>query len=168
MHGQSKTKLNALYNTFRDDEPEKIYNYCSLKFWFGGTSQRTSEKLNIYVEIPRVLLSVNCNIKTTLPIENYLLRCLSYKINKLSKDNININKDLREKASFEAQSVNKTVLKRNGMIYNTDKDSFIIKINFNIPLVKAISVNAKNGFKAVKAILDLIETEIKNFDNAEC
>ena len=76
MQGHSKSNLHWLYNTRLIDDPPLIFNYSKLKFWFGGTSYRTSEKMLLYVQIPGEILDQNMETDT-LPHETYLLRVLS-------------------------------------------------------------------------------------------
>lgn len=57
MQGHAKSELQWLYNTkyttnLDSEEKEKVFKYCSLRFWFGGASFRNSEKLLLFVEIP--------------------------------------------------------------------------------------------------------------------
>ncbi len=169
MQGHSKSELHWLYNTVYDTnfyEKEKIFSYCNLRFWFGGTSHRNSEKLLLFVEIPAPLIS-DLLPEDVLPIENYLLSNLSPVINKLSQKYLNTDKNVREKAQFSAQSVNANVIKRNGLLYDKRTNCFILRINFNVPLVNALSVNAKSAIRAIRDILDQIENTLKALNRAE-
>lgn len=170
MHGHSKRELYWLYNTkFNMDSNygdfENIFEYSSLKFWFEGTGPRNTEKLNLYVEI--ALNNININQRYVTIYEYVLLDRLSRVINELSRDYINQDKSIREKAQFSAQSTDERVLKRSGMFYNKKKDKFIFKINFNVPLLNAISVNAKATVQAIKDIMKHIEDIIKTIDEKE-
>jgi len=149
-------------------EPPKIFCYKELKFWFVGTNYRTAEKLLLYIEIPKRLFLLDDDIHDYLPVENYLLRILETHINALSEEAVNINKDVHDKPSLKAQKANELVIKRNGMVYDGEKESFVLRINFNVPLIKALSINSKSTFKAVKSILDLIDERVKNFNGDEC
>src|SRR5690554_4311703 len=120
MQGKSKANLIWLYNTKFDptemeDEPSKIYSYNNLKFWFSGTNHRNSEKLMLFIEIPKSLININFNI--SLPVETYLLKCLSPIVNQLSERYANTAKNIKEKAQFQAQNVNGVFLKRSGLLY---------------------------------------------------
>lgn len=53
------------------------------------------------------------------------------------------------------------------MFYNIKTDKFIFKINFNVPLLNAISVNAKSTVQALKDIFKHIEDIIKNINEDE-
>ena len=102
MQGHSKSELHWLYNTVYDTnfyEKEKIFSYCNLRFWFGGTSHRNSEKLLLFVEIPAPLIS-DLLPEDVLPIENYLLSNLSPVINKLSQKYLMIKMSAK-KLSFQ-------------------------------------------------------------------
>ena len=94
---------------------------------------RTPEKLLLYVEIPAALVGERV-ISNMVPLESYLLSYLSPIINDLSKEYVNTAKNVREKAQFSAQTVNEHVIKRNGMVYDSDTQCFIFKINFTDPL----------------------------------
>jgi len=171
MQGKSKTNLIWLYNTKFDptemeDEPAKIYSYNNFKFWFSGTSHRNSEKLMLFVEIPKNL--ININFTNSLPVETYLLKYLSTIINGLSRKHTNTAKNVREKAQFQSQNVNGVFLKRSGLLYNEHNEGFIFKIMFNVPLLNALSINAKATIRAIKDILDNIETSINAIDLKKC
>ena len=73
MQGHNKSDLHWLYNTRSEDEPPLIFSYSKLKFWFGGTSYRSSEKLLLYVQIPSEIIG-DIVLSDTLPCETYLLR----------------------------------------------------------------------------------------------
>lgn len=164
MQGHSKGRLHWLYNTASNfEETEKIFSYGDMRFWFGGTSHRSSERLLLYVEIPASLV---CDAipKEVLPVEGYLLGYLSPVINALSEKYANTDKNVREKAQFSAQIVNEHVVKRNGILYDPCTECFIFKINFNVPLVNAISVNAKSAIKAIQDILEHIKDAINVLD----
>ena len=53
-------------------------------------------------------------------------------------------------------------------LYHKEKDSFILKIKFSMPLIKSASINAKNGLKAIKSILELVRSKMSHFDHEEC
>lgn len=166
MQGHSKSDLHWLYNTRSDFEPPLIFCYDSLKFWFCGTGYRSSEKLLLYVQIPSDLLGNDGN-GSSLPRETYLLRLLSPMIGELSKSYLNSNKNIREKAQFEAQSAGESMVRRSGIRHDKEESAYILRINFSVPLVNAMSVNAKAAVRAVRDILEHIETALKSFDRGE-
>lgn len=166
MQGHSKSDLHWLYNTRSDLEPPLIFCYDSLKFWFCGTGYRSSEKLLLYVQIPSNSLS-DSETGDSLPCETYLLRLLSPMIGELSKSYLNSNKNIREKAQFEAQTAGKSMVRRSGIRYDKEENAYILRINFSVPLVNAMSVNAKAAVRAVRDILEHIETALKSFDRSE-
>lgn len=161
MHGHSKDELHWLYNTKSSNEPPKIFLFNDLRFWFGGTSYRTSEKMILYVEIPRKLLYEE-HPQDSLPYETYILHMISPIINELSKSYQNIDKNVREKAQFGAQIAGNYYAKRSGICYIIENDAFLLRLNFNIPLVNAISVNSKATIKAVRDILVSIEKALND------
>ncbi|MCM1224154.1 MAG: ABC-ATPase domain-containing protein, partial [Lachnospiraceae bacterium] len=194
MQGHNKKDLHLLYNTLSDIEPPKVYDYSGLKFWFAGTGWRTSEKLLLYVEIPGRFLpgsllpgremsgqstATDVHAETGqstgtglpeengLPQETYLLRLLSPAIAELSESYVNIDKNVREKAQFEVQKAGEYMIRRSGMRYDREKEAYILRMNFNVPLVNALSVNAKAAVRAVRDILDTIETALKEADPEE-
>ncbi|MDD4124122.1 MAG: ABC-ATPase domain-containing protein [Eubacteriales bacterium] len=81
-------------------------------------------------------------------------------INNLSSEYVNLNKNTREKAQFSAQAVTDIFIRRSGIFYNTANKRIVLKLNFNIPLVNALSVNAKSAVRSVKDILEHIETAV--------
>lgn len=107
--------------------------------------------------IPREMTSV-------IPREDYLLRILSPEIARLSLGLENDHKDSREKASFECQTVNECILRRNGLVYNPEKKAYVLRILFRMPLINGTGINAKSGLKALRDILESIELTLKNLD----
>ncbi len=166
MQGHNKSDLHWLYNTRSELEPPLIFNYCSLKFWFSGTGYRTSEKLLLYIQIPANSIGDDVN-ENSLPHETYILRLISPMIRELSKSYLNIDKNVREKAQFETQYAGEYIIKRSGIRYDKDSESYILRMNFNVPLVNALSVNAKAAIRAVRDILEHIETALKEFERDE-
>lgn len=166
MQGHSKDELHWLYDTKSLNEPPKIFQFNDYRFWFCGTSYRTSEKMILYVEIPQKLF-VEPYDEDSLPYETYLLYIISPIINELSKFYQNIDKNIREKAQFEAQQADEYIVRRSGIRFLTEKKAYVLRINFNVPLVNAISVNAKAAIRAIRDILEHIETALNNFDRDE-
>ena len=166
MQGHNKSDLHWLYNTRSDLEPPLIFQLNNLKFWFCGTGHRSSEKLLLYVRIPAELLGDGGN-GSSLPRETYLLGLLSPMLGELSKSYLNSNKNIREKAQFEAQTAGETVVRRNGIRYDNEENAYILRINFSVPLVNALSVNAKATVRAVRDILEHVETALKAFDRSD-
>lgn len=159
MQGKNKSNLHWLYNTATDIELTKIFSYCSLRFWFEGTSHRNSEKLLLYVEFP-ASFALELSENDVIPVENYLLGVLSPVINNLSRQYANTDKNIREKAQFEVQMPDEVMLRRSGITYNYDQGSITLSIHFCVPLVNALSVNAKATVRAVKDILEHIENMV--------
>ena len=123
MQGHNKSNLHWLYDTRSEEEPPLIFSYSNLKFWFGGTSYRSSEKLLLYVQIPTDVVG-DVVLSKTLPCETYILRLISPIINELSKSYVNTDKNIREKAQFEAQHAGEYVLHRSGMRYHEKENAF--------------------------------------------
>ena len=138
MQGHSKFDLHWLYNTKSVEEPPKIFRFNDLRFWFSGTSYRSSEKLILYIEIPAGLF---CTVTgSALPYETYILGVLSPILNDLSRDYQNIDKNVREKAQFEAQRPGEYFVRRSGIVYVPMKDVFVLRlISWNI--LKLLSMN---------------------------
>ncbi len=166
MQGHNKSSLHWLYNTKNEIEPPLIFEYEHLNFSFSGTSYRTSEKLLMYVSIPCSLLGID-GAKSNVATETYLLKLFEPLIGELSDSYQNIDKNVREKAQFEVQNVGCTMAKRSGLTYRTDENAFVLRLNFNVPLVNALSVNAKSAIRAVKDIMFNINEALAGFDRAE-
>ncbi len=166
MQGHNKSSLHWLYNTKSENEPPLIFEYEQLKFCFSGTSYRSSEKLLMYVSIPCPLLGID-GAKSNVAIETYLLKLFEPLIGELSDSYQNIDKNVREKAQFEVQSAGCTMAKRSGLTYRTDENAFVLRLNFNVPLVNALSVNAKSAIRAVKDIMFNINEALARFDRTE-
>lgn len=160
MQGHNKSNLMWLYSTTIKQELEGkadlSFNYNELVFSFGGTSFRNSEKLLLYIELPENIIQ-DREFEDKIPYETYLLHIISPIIKELSKSYVNLNKNIREKAQFEAQEVGQCFFKRSGIKFDKEKNKYILKINFCVPLVNAISVNAKSTVKAITDILKSIE-----------
>lgn len=176
MQGKSKTNLYDLYSrsfsinnvggvNITNVEEEKIYKYNDLEFYFEGTSIRNSEKLVLNILIKKDLLKVDWKkVVNTIPIETFLLEKISMVVDKVSSEYVNEAKSIREKANFFTQKVNEIFTKRNGLYYEEKEDAFILKICFSVPLINAISVNAKSCYKAVKQLLEEISKCIEEID----
>ena len=171
-HGKSKTLLHWLYNTHSDyDEDEKVFEYKELIFWFNGTGFRNTEKLILNIGIPEKFFDM-CNrdyssFDMTVPTENFILHLVFPVISELRKEYRNDNKDLREKAQFSTQPPDECMDRKSGCLYNRELKRYVLKIHFNVPLVNAISVNSKAAFRAVKDIMEHIDSCLSNIDMAE-
>lgn len=115
LQGSSKTRLIQLYTTTKEDHYNDNTNlefkYNELFFSFVGTSFRNFEKLIIYIELPKQIVST-FDDKETIPYETYILYVISPIINELSKSYVNLDKNVREKAQFESQDVGKCFTKK--------------------------------------------------------
>ncbi len=173
--GKSKTYLHWLYNTHSEyDEDEKIFEYKNLIFWFGGTGFRNTEKMILNVGIPKKFFCFETEyiagkaddtaLDMNIPTENYILHLVSPMISELQKEYQNDNKDAREKAKFAVQDPDGCMDRKSGCLYNAEMQRYVLMINFNVPLVNAASVNAKAAFRAVKDIMEHIDTCINNIN----
>ena len=88
-------------------------------------------------------------------------------INELSNSYLNTDKNVREKAQFEAQYAGEYMVRRSGIQYNAKENVYVLRMNFNIPLVNALSVNAKAAIRAIRDVLEHIETALNDFDRDE-
>ena len=171
-HGKSKTLLHWLYNTHSDyDEDEKVFEYKELIFWFNGTGFRNTERLILNIGIPEKFFDM-CNrdysfFDMTVPTENFILHLVFPVISELRKEYRNDNKDSREKAQFCTQPSDECMDRKSGCLYNRELKRYVLKIHFNVPLVNAISVNSKAAFRAVKDIMEHIDSCLSNIDMAE-
>ena len=168
MQGQSKSHLHWLYNTSsrNEDEEEKVFTYGELRFSFAGTGHRNTERLMLMVHIPSKFLWEEKPVDT-LPYEDYLLRRLAPELNELSREYYNADKNVREKAQFEAQQVNEHVLRRSGLYYDAPKGAFLLRILFYVPLLNAVSVNGKAAFRAIRDIMEHVERRLQTLDATE-
>lgn len=177
--GKSKTFLHWLYNTHyttysEDEEVEKVFAYKDLLFWFSGTGFRNTEKLILNIGIPKKYFcfeteysgwNVEDNmLDMNIPTENYILHLVSPMISELQYEYRNDKKDAREKAQFAVQNPDGCMDRKSGCLYNEEMGRYVLLINFNVPLVNAISVNAKAAFRAVKDIMEHMDTCIQNID----
>lgn len=184
MNGKSKSVLGALFHThhvsdsqmmYHREEDDREFSYEFIRFQFDCLSWREIEKLTLIADIPVSELKIKspeelskCPLDCSVPLEHYFLSKFSHELNEMSRENQNINKDIREKASFEAQCVNQIMMKRNGamcIIHPVRKDRILrIKIRFTVPLLKGYTVNANAFFKGIKSNLELICEKVRQFD----
>ena len=128
--GKSKTFLHWLYNTHSDDddEDEKVFDYRELRFWFSGTGFRNTEKLIMYIGIPKEYfecIKESGISDRTVPTENYILYVLFPIISELQKEYRNDNKDAREKAQFCIQEPDGCMDKKSGCLYSTESGKYV-------------------------------------------
>lgn len=168
MQGKSKTELHWLYNTSANDpdEEEKIFSYKDMNFWCQGTGFRNSERLLLFVAIPGRYFE-KIRFEESVPLENYLLYRLSPAIRELEAEYQNDKKNTREKASFTIQSPDGCMEKKSGCRYDQARQCFVLCVHFTVPLVNAMSVNGKAAIRAMKDLLDCIETELGRMDTEE-
>ncbi len=168
MQGKSKTELHWLYNTSANDpdEEEKIFTYKDMNFWCQGTGFRNSERLLLFVAIPDRYFE-KIRFEESVPLENYLLYRLSPAIRELEVEYQNNKKNTREKASFTIQSPDGCMEKKSGCRYDQARQCFVLCVHFTVPLVNAMSVNGKAAIRAMKDLLDCIETELRRMDTEE-
>lgn len=164
--GKSKTFLHWLYNTHANDpdEDEKIFAYKKLTFWFGGTGFRNTEKMILNIGIPEEyfgfgeetdnIVDTDIILNRMVPVENYILQLVFPIISQLREKYRNDNKDVREKAQFATQAPDGCMDRKSGCRYNSTLRKFVLRMNFNVPLVNATSVNSKSTFRAVKDIME--------------
>lgn len=96
-----------------------------------------------------------------------LILAIGMIVYELSDSYQNIDKNVREKAQFEVQSAGCTMTRRSGLVYRTNENAFVLRLNFNVPLINALSVNAKSAIRAVKDIMFNISKVLADFDHAE-
>ena len=171
-HGKSKTFLHWLYNTHsdNDDETEKVFRHNDLEFSFSGTGYRNIEKLIMSIGIPKSFLDVCYDFESqdvVVANENYILKCLYPVLCELQEEYRNDKKDSREKAKFSIQIPDGCMDKKSGCIYSRETGMYVLRMNFNVPLVNGISVNAKAALAAVKDILNHISDVLGNIDGKE-
>ena len=168
--GKSKTMLHQLYSLDVSDmadsdvpaEFANMFAYEDYYFYFEGTGFRNTEKLFLYVVIPTFTEMVT--EENQVLYENFLLGELASVINGLDEELINQNKNGREKGHFEVQDVGECILRRSGMRYSKEWGRFVLQIHFDMPLVNALSINAKAGVRAVKDILRHVRDAVNAID----
>ena len=176
--GKSKTFLHWLYNTHSEfDEDEKIFAYKDFTFWFSGTGFRNTEKMMLYIGVPKEYLGFDAGNNreadtgyspdSMVAVENYMLQLVFPVISELQKEYRNENKDVSEKAQFATQAPDGCMDRKSGCIYNDDLGRFVLRMNFNVPLVNATSVNAKATYRAVKDILEHIDGVLSEVNREE-
>ncbi len=174
LHGENKSKLRWLYvdkqihiesvcSSEQPIEDERLFRYHELSFQFTGTGMRHPERMNLFVYIPQEAADAGDTF-SHIPCEDYLLRILSPEIARLSRELENDHKDSREKAKFECQTVNECILRRSGLIFNPEKQAYVLRILFRMPLINGTNINAKSGLRALRDILEIIELTLKNLD----
>ncbi|MDD2492323.1 MAG: ABC-ATPase domain-containing protein [Bacilli bacterium] len=170
MHSQNKIRLTELYldkilKIENEEKQRKEYIYKELKFFFSGINYKYPEKMVLHISIPKKFLFSKLEKLTNLPIEHYLLKYIGSKINEYNYSNYNRNKDVREKPYIEAQTTNDIIIKRNGIRFDKNTQSFILNLFFRFPLINNHAIIAKSSYKFVKEILEIIHSECINFDS---
>lgn len=168
--GKSKTMLHQLYSLDVSDDADSdvpaefanMFAYEDYYFYFEGTGFRNTEKLFLYVVIPTFTEAVT--EENRVLYENFLLGEIAPVIKGLNEEYFNQNKSSREKGHFEAQDVGECILRRSGMRYSKEWDRFVLQIHFDMPLVNALSINAKAGVRAVKDILRHVRDGVNAID----
>ena len=56
------------------------------------------------------------------------------------------------------------MVRRNGIRYHAEDHAYVLRVNFNVPLVNALSVNAKAAIRAIRDVLEHAETALNGFD----
>lgn len=175
-HTKAKANLHSLYTdrqTYTSSvsssqqviEEEKHYFYRNLSFQFAGTDYRTPQQLVLFVYVPEGELSCGLPLAPyATAYEDYLLRLISAAVNQLSDGYENTHKDTREKPEFSMQPVNAVVQRRNGCIYMAHRKAFRLRIHVRMPLINGVWLNGKSGFKAVKALLNLVGDKMAQMD----
>lgn len=165
--GKNKSCLHWLYNTHAGNEDEeKVFAYQELSFWFRGTGFRNPEKMFLCIGISREYIV--CDKEDfAIPTSNYILYHLFPVMSELGKEYINDKKDAREKAKFAIQAPDGCMGKKSGCFYNSELDSFVLQMSFNVPLINGTSVNSKSAFRAVKDILEHVDAALANINKEE-
>lgn len=170
LHGQNKTRIDELYlDTLKDMREEKIleYYFNYLKFKFNGLDFRNPEKVIINIYIPSNIIIDNVTSENCVAIEHYLLKHLYSKINSINDEYFNKNKSSREKPYVESIVPNELVIKRNGLIFDKESNSFIYRLLFIFPLINKTFINGKSSFKAIKEIITLLYELLENINKEE-
>lgn len=160
LQGKSKMGLHKLYG--------ELFRYQELEFTFAGTGMGHLEELNMFVFIPEEWIEgIDALDQEIVCVEHYLLAIVYDRIQMLSTEYENNKKDSREKPRVETQKTDDKVLRRNGMVYNREKKKFILKVNFGVPLVNAVSVNGKAAARAVSETLECIRNIYVSIDQRQ-
>lgn len=178
-HGYNKERLHQLYHDkhFYDShanssdqfiEDEKVFYYKELALRFRGTGFRTMERLTMIISIPAELIPLeNPYLVDMLIYEDYLLRKLAPHINALSKELQNDKKDNREKARFYTQLPSEVILRRSGCVWDPESTKLKLRLLFYMPLINGTTINGKSGFRAIRAIMELIYDLLTKLDEKE-
>ncbi len=189
LHGENKEKLNKIYvdrqvyissvrSSEQPVEEERTFKYRGLSFSFSGTGFRCSERMIMEIYIPKERIKENRHKEKieydteneqeweSIVYEDFILRSIAPGINEYTENINNDKKDGREKARFIIQQPCEAVLRRSGISYvNTENmNYFVLRMLLFMPLINGVTVNAKSGFKAVRAALDIIADALEGAD----
>jgi hypothetical protein len=139
----SSNKSNLWWLYVLGEKSESLYHFEDLDFYFTGTSMRTIETAIMFIYIPASRLP-EFDIVLVTAAEDFILRSLSPKINAMSNEWKNINKDAREKSEITAQETN----------------AFCLRLIVRFPLTNGTWVNTKGCIKMIRALLLLVHTEL--------
>ena len=138
MQGKNKRELHWLYNTSNDLELPKEFYSGKLKFYFGGTGFRSSERMILFIEIPEnIILKKDLESTETVgevsfekhpSVETYLLHLIAPLIQSLSEEYRNEDKDTREKAGFEVQQAGSYMVTTAQIGFNTFRPLQLISL----------------------------------------
>jgi hypothetical protein len=182
-HGNNKDRLHQLYHdkhiydshvrsSDQKIEDEKVFYYKELTLRFRGTGFRTMERLTMIISIPAGIIpsdkpGIDTKCDDMLIYEDYLLRKLAPHINALSEELQNDKKDNREKARFYAQLPSEVILRRSGCVWDHVNKEFKLRLLFYMPLINGITINGKNGFRAIRSLMELIYELLTKLDAKE-
>lgn len=178
LHGENKERLGRIYqdkqvyissvrSSAQPIEEARIFYFDMLSFWFSGTGIRNKERMELFVSVPSsyiFLTEAEQDRDSYLPYEDFLLRAVSPEIETFTSEMENRNKDTREKARFTTQKTNEFIRRRSGLVFDKEREAFILKILFYMPLINNSGINAKSGFKAVRGVLERIREIVIHLD----
>lgn len=157
LYTDKQVHYSSVCSSEQPVEDEKIFEYRGLSFQFTGAGFRTPEQTTLYVWVPEELCSCGYEITPyNTAYEDWLLRLLSAPVNALSEEFQNDHKDTREKPTFSMQRTGSVVISRNGCLYVAERHAFRLRLRYCFPLINGHSLQGKNGYKSIKALLDLI------------
>ena len=156
LQGRDKRGLSRLYSdtvleSLDSIGTERTYWYKDTAFWFQGTGRRNAERLIMMIALP-----IEASKEEAIPVTTYLHNRISRVIHAWSDENKNDNKT-REKAQIFVQDPGHRMLWRSGLSYDEDKNKYVLRLQFIVPLINGLYVNSKVAYRAVDQILKRID-----------
>ena len=149
---------------------ERTFEYYNgIRVRFSPTDNRHFENVAMYCRIDASRIGVPAETVTENAVffEDYLLRLLAPHISKLEKMYVNENKVDHLNGKIACQMTDQTVCRRSGMLYDRERDTFIMKIFVTFPTGGGHTILGERTVRMITDILKLIDEKLDTIDKDE-